>query len=142
MHSRGNRLVLCRVVDQTIQDAVFIMQFPKLLLLCKLLLVKLLLLLLLTKLLLLLLSKLLLTRLKITNMKCSAKKEVFNIWKKNWTNNDNFHISYRKNNSLCIWIWRNRVFVTNSDFLIPISMQPNVVDLKYFKLWILLDTMV
>ena len=63
------------VVDQTIQDTVFIMQFPKLLLLCKLLLVKLLLLLLLTKLLLLLLlSKLLLTRLKITNIETSGRK--------------------------------------------------------------------
>ena len=36
-------------------------------------------------------------------------------------------------------IQRNWVFVTNSDFLIPISLQPNVVDLRYFKLWILLD---
>ena len=33
---------------------------------------------------------------------------------------------------------RNWVFVTNSDFLIPISLQPNVVDLRYFKLWIML----
>ena len=31
-------------------------------------------------------------------------------------------------------IQRNRVVVTNSDFLIPISLQPNVVDLKYFNL--------
>ena len=27
---------------------------------------------------------------------------------------------------------RNRVFATNSDFIIPISLQPNVVDIKYF----------
>ena len=37
---------------------------------------------------------------------------------------------------------RNWVFVTNSDFLIPISLQPNVVDLRYFKLWILLDQII
>ena len=29
---------------------------------------------------------------------------------------------------------RNYVFVANSDFLTPISLQPNVVDLRYFKL--------
>ena len=34
---------------------------------------------------------------------------------------------------------RNWVFVTNYDFLISISLQPNAVDLRYFKLWILLD---
>ena len=34
---------------------------------------------------------------------------------------------------------RNWVFATNSDFLIPISLQPNVVTLRYFKQWILLD---
>ena len=28
---------------------------------------------------------------------------------------------------------------TNSDFLITIYLEPNVVDLRYFKLWILLD---
>ena len=33
---------------------------------------------------------------------------------------------------------RNWVFVTNSAFLNPISLEPNVVDLRYFKLWILL----
>ena len=33
---------------------------------------------------------------------------------------------------------RNWVFVTNSDFLIP-SFQPNIIDLRYFKLWILLE---
>ena len=33
---------------------------------------------------------------------------------------------------------RNCVFVTKSDFLIPISLQPNFVDLRYFKLWVLL----
>ena len=29
---------------------------------------------------------------------------------------------------------RNWAFATNRDFLISISLQPNVVDLKYFKL--------
>ena len=37
---------------------------------------------------------------------------------------------------------RNWVFATNSDFLIPIYLQPNVVDLRYFKLWIMLDVMI
>ena len=32
---------------------------------------------------------------------------------------------------------RNWVFGTNSDFIITISLQPNVVDLRYFKLWII-----
>ena len=32
---------------------------------------------------------------------------------------------------------RNWVFATNSDFLITISLEPNVTDLRYFKLWIL-----
>ena len=31
---------------------------------------------------------------------------------------------------------RNCVFATNSDFLIPISLQHSIVDLWYFKLWI------
>ena len=35
-------------------------------------------------------------------------------------------------------IERNWVSATNSDFLVPISLQSNVIDLKYFKLWILL----
>ena len=34
---------------------------------------------------------------------------------------------------------RNWVFVTNSDFLIPIYLQQNVVDLRYFNLWFLSD---
>jgi len=34
---------------------------------------------------------------------------------------------------------RNWVFATNSDFIITISLEPNVADLRYFKLWILLD---
>ena len=37
---------------------------------------------------------------------------------------------------------RNWVFATNSDFLITISLEPNVVDLNYFKLWILLDQII
>ena len=36
----------------------------------------------------------------------------------------------------------NWVFATNSDFLITISLEPNVVDLRYFKLWILLDQII
>ena len=34
---------------------------------------------------------------------------------------------------------RNWVFATNSDFLIPIYLQQNVVDLRYFNLWFLSD---
>ena len=34
---------------------------------------------------------------------------------------------------------RNSVFAKNSDFQIPISFLPNVLDLIYFKLGILLD---
>ena len=37
------------------------------------------------------------------------------------------------------WNW---LFGTNSDFLIPISLQPNFVDLRYFKLWIFLDQII
>ena len=37
---------------------------------------------------------------------------------------------------------RNWAFVTNSDFLIPISLQPNVVDLRYFKLWNILKQII
>ena len=37
---------------------------------------------------------------------------------------------------------RNWVFATNSDFLITISLEPNVADLKYLKLWILLDKII
>ena len=33
-------------------------------------------------------------------------------------------------------------FATNSDFLIPISLRPNVVDFRYFKLLILLDEII
>ena len=34
---------------------------------------------------------------------------------------------------------RNWVFATNSDFLIPISLRPDVVDLRYFKVRTLFD---
>ena len=34
------------------------------------------------------------------------------------------------------------VFVTNSTFLISISLLPNLVDLLYFKLWILIDPII
>ena len=37
---------------------------------------------------------------------------------------------------------RNRVFATNSDFLITISLETNVVDFRYFKLCILLDQII
>ena len=39
----------------------------------------------------------------------------------------------------CLFRERNWVFATNSDFLRPISLKPNVVDHRYFKLWILVD---
>ena len=32
------------------------------------------------------------------------------------------------------FVQRNWVFATNYDFQIPISLRPNVVDLRYFKL--------
>ena len=37
---------------------------------------------------------------------------------------------------------RNWVVATNSECLITISLQPDVVDFLYFKLWILLDQIV
>ena len=37
---------------------------------------------------------------------------------------------------------RNWVFETNSDFLITISLEPDVADLRYFKLLILLDQII
>ena len=37
---------------------------------------------------------------------------------------------------------RNWAFATKSDFLITISLEPNVADLRYFKLWILLDQII
>ena len=37
---------------------------------------------------------------------------------------------------------RNWVFATNFDFIILIYLQPNVEDLRYFKLWILLDQII
>ena len=37
---------------------------------------------------------------------------------------------------------KNWVFVTNSDFLIPISLHLIVGDLRYFKLWIILDQII
>ena len=36
----------------------------------------------------------------------------------------------------------NCVFATNSDFIIPISLNPDGLDLKYVKLWILLDQII
>ena len=37
---------------------------------------------------------------------------------------------------------RKWVFATSTDFLILIYLQLNVVDLRYFKLWILLDQII
>ena len=37
---------------------------------------------------------------------------------------------------------RNWVFATNSDFLITLSLEPNVADLRYFKLLILLNLII
>ena len=37
---------------------------------------------------------------------------------------------------------RNWVFATNSDFLVTVSLEPNVADLRYFKPWILLDQII
>ena len=34
-----------------------------------------------------------------------------------------------------VWDKKNWVFAINSDFLIPISLQPDIVDLWFFKLW-------
>ena len=39
-------------------------------------------------------------------------------------------------------IERNLVFVTNSDFLVSMSLQPNAVDLRYFKLYILIEKVI
>ena len=45
--------------------------------------------------------------------------------------------------SSCFMIFqRNWIFVTNSDFLITISLKPNVADLTYFKQCILLDQII
>ena len=37
---------------------------------------------------------------------------------------------------------RNWVFATNFDFIFTISLKPYVADLRYFKLWILLDQII
>ena len=37
---------------------------------------------------------------------------------------------------------RNWVFGPNSDFLITMSLEPNVLDLTYFKLWIMLNQII
>ena len=52
-----------------------------------------------------------------------------------------FDNPYLRFKSFIVWsiVKRNWVFATNSDFLISISLEPNVVDPRYFKLWILLD---
>ena len=38
--------------------------------------------------------------------------------------------------------YRNWGIATNSEFLITISLEPNVADLRYFKLWILLHQII
>ena len=38
--------------------------------------------------------------------------------------------------------YNNRAFDTNFNFLIPLTLQPNVVDLRYFKLWIMLNQII
>ena len=40
------------------------------------------------------------------------------------------------------WIEQDSVFAKKSDFQVPISVQPNVVDFSYFKRLILLDQIV
>ena len=40
------------------------------------------------------------------------------------------------------WWQRNWVFAPNSDFLITISLEPIIADIRYFKLWILLDQII
>ena len=38
-----------------------------------------------------------------------------------------------------VWFFRKKwVLPSSSDFLTPISLEPNLVDIRYFKLWILL----
>ena len=39
-------------------------------------------------------------------------------------------------------MWRNWVVAPNSDFLIPISLQLNLKDHRYFKLGIMLDQII
>ena len=63
-----------------------------------------------------------------------------------WTNNQGFLSNFLKINSawtfpfIKYWkLQKSLVFVTNSGFLIPIFLQTNVIDLRYFKLWILLN---
>ena len=48
-------------------------------------------------------------------------------WGKSLLSQDPHTVSY-------IFIDRNWVFATNSDFPVPISLQPDVVNLRYFKL--------
>ena len=46
---------------------------------------------------------------------------------------ERFHHSFLKKR-VSVKTLRNQVFATSSDFLIPLSSQSNVVDLRYFKL--------
>ena len=46
---------------------------------------------------------------------------------------------WNRNHYFCQRNWVNWVFVTKSSLLIALSLQPYAVDLRYFKLWILLD---
>ena len=58
----------------------------------------------------------------------------------------NYHIHYWSNilwKSIVVIVnQRNWVFATNSDFLISISLQLNIVYIWYFKLWIMLDQII
>ena len=75
--------------------------------------------------------------------KTSANKQIFIyvcvyvvVW--SWVKNQD----YTSNHPNFLWFERNWVFATNSDFLITISLEPNAADLRYLKLWILLDQII
>ena len=77
------------------------------------------------------------------SIKTSANKQIFIyvwiyvvVW--SWVKNQD----YTSNHPNFLWFERNWVFATNSDFLITISLEPNAADLRYLKLWILLDEII
>ena len=62
-------------------------------------------------------------------------------------NTNNNYASNNKNNNCYFWLSESRnkkkyVFSTNSVLPIPITFQPIVVNLWYFKLWIMLDQII
>jgi len=63
----------------------------------------------------------------------------WNVW---FSNQPCWQIKFKLRATTTILKQRNWVFATNSDFLITISLEPNVADLIYFKLWILLDQII